>query len=237
MIDLFEPSPIIRVIDFEATGLEPDADVCEVGWCDVSAAGGVLDGGSYLCRVATMPPATRAVHHIRAEETWAFPPYDRRCLYEHAARDGVTCLAAHNAPFEEKFILGNIPMVCTDKAARRWWDDAPGYNVFALLYWLEDQERVEFDQVRAHPPHRAGPDAYATAVLLSTMLTEGVSGAELFRFTREPRFMRECPIGQWRGRRWEDVDFGFLRWVMDKVDDKDIRWNAARELDRRSSIQ
>lgn len=185
---------MIRVLDFEATGLQDDALVVEVGICDLDP--GTLELGEprgWLCRVDHMPPETRAIHHIRAEQTAGFPPYDRRVLFEEAVRDGVTVWAAQSCTFEENFIVGHIPMICTHKAALRVWPEAPGQSVFALLYWLEDQGLVTYDQALAHPPHRAIPDAYATAVLLRAMLQRGVTGRDLFQWTREPRMLPTCP--------------------------------------------
>tara|TARA_R100000656_G_scaffold7188_1_gene8524 strand:+ start:7588 stop:8313 length:726 start_codon:yes stop_codon:yes gene_type:complete len=233
--DLFgNPDPIIRIVDFEATGLEPDALVVEVGTTDLNAATREIgETRATLCRVPAMPPEVRAIHHIRASETADFPPYDRRVLYEEAARAGVYAWAAHNASFEERYLIGPLPVFCTNKAALRLWPEAPAHGVFALLYWLEEQGRVTFDQARAHPPHRAGPDSYATAVLLKTILDEGVTGRTLLEWTCEPRMLPRCPIGDWRGRPWAEVDWGFLDWILRKIDDPDIRFNASLEIERR----
>lgn len=230
---------MIRVLDFEGTGLGEDAAVCEwatVDLCPTTRAIGKMD--SSLCRVDAMPPDTRAVHHIRVEDTRGFPPYDRRCMYEAAVRDGITAWAAHNTSYEERFTLGSIPMICTYKAALRWWPEAPSHSVFSLLYWLEDQERAIFDPQLAHPPHRALPDAYATAVLLRTMMIEGATGQDLFRFTREPARIPRCPIGAWRGHKWDEIDDGFLEWIRRTIYDReDIRYAAIAELDRRQHLR
>ncbi len=60
---------IIRVIDFETTGTEPPAQVCEVGFCDLDLdAKAVGAWQSWLCAVSEMPPEVRAVHHITLAE-------------------------------------------------------------------------------------------------------------------------------------------------------------------------
>ena len=236
MTDLFgQPRPLIRVLDFEATGLEADAQIVEVGFTDLDA--GTREIGptqSTLCWVPAIPPEVRAIHHIRAEETWAFPAYDRRCLYEEAARAGVYAWAAHNASYEERFIIGSLPMFCTHKAALRLWPDAPGHSVFALLYWLQDQGRAQIDEARAYPPHRAGPDSYATAVVLKAMLDDGVDGRTLREWSAEPRILPRCPIGDYRNKPWSECEWGFLQWILRKIDDPDIRFNASLEIERRS---
>lgn len=232
-------APVIRVVDFEATGLELDALIVEQATVDLDPVTRMIGATrSTLCRVPSMPPETRAVHHIRASDTVGYPPYDRRCLYEEAARDGIVAWAAHNSSFEERYVMGSIPMICTYKAALRWWPEAPSHSVFALLYWLEDQERAIFESARAHPPHRAGPDAYATAVLLQVMMIEGATGQQLFQWTREPARIPRCPIGAWRGHKWAEIETSFLEWIRRTIYDReDIRLAAIAELDRRQHIK
>lgn len=229
---------MIRVLDFEGTGLDEGAAVCEWATVDFDPATkliGKID--SSLCRVDAMPPEVRAVHHIHHLDTVGYPPYDRRCMYEAAMRDGIVAWAAHNSAYEERFTIGSIPMICTYKAALRCWPEAPSHSVFALLYWLEDQERAMFDPAQAHPPHRARPDAYATAVLLRTMMIEGASGVDLFRWTREPARIPRCPIGAWRGHKWEEIETSFLEWIRRTIYDReDIRTAAIAELDRRQHL-
>lgn len=235
---LGDPPPIVRVLDFEATGLERECRVVEVGHCDfdpISRAIGRPE--SYLCGgIDRMPPETRAIHHIRLEELAGLPRYDRWCLYEHAARAGVAAFAAHTADFEAMHILGSIPLICTHKAALRVWPDAPSHSVFGLLYWLEDQGLVQYDRQLAHPPHRAGPDAYATAILLRAIYEAGHQGRDLMAWTREPALLPRCPLGDWRGYRWAEIETSFLEWIVRKIHDReDVRFCAIRELDRREN--
>ncbi len=227
--------PTIRILDMEGTGLQPDAKVVEVAHIDFDPMTRAIgNAASWLCRVDAMPPDTRAVHHIRAEETWGQPPYDRRCLYEQAVRDGIDAWAAYNSAYEERFLIGSIPMLCVYKAALRVWPDAPSHSCFGVLYYLEDQGLVSYDRQLAHPPHRALPDAYATAVILSAIYDRGFKGADLMQWTREPAMIPRCPIGDWRGHRWGEIDDGFLNWIVSKIYDReDIRFAAIRELDRR----
>lgn len=236
MIDLYgQLDPVIRVLDYEATGLELDAGIVEVGYTDLNARTREIgETVTWLCRVKEMPPGSRAVHHITLADAWDNPPYDRRCLFEKAVQQGVYAWAAHSAEFEGRYVAGDLPMFCTNKAALRHWPDAPGHGVFALLYWLEDQGRVTYERARAYPSHRAGPDSYATAVLLKAMLDDGVSGKALKCWTEEPRIFPTVPISkQWRGQPWSAPDWGFLDWILRTIDDADICFNAALEMERR----
>lgn len=208
----------------------------EVGWTDIETDTlEIVGGGSYLCGVDSIPCETRAVHHIRPEDVAGLAPFDRWCFYEDAVRAGVSCFAAYNTDLESQFLLGSIPMVCAYKAALRHCPDAPSHSCFGVLYYLEDQGRALYDRQAAYPAHRARPDSYAAAIILVSMLGEGVTGADLMRWTREPRLLPTCPIGNQRGKRWADVEYSFLTWILSKGDmDADIRWNARQELDRRN---
>ena len=68
----------IRVIDFEASGTAPpEAEVCEVGLCDVLLEERqVTPPRSWLCRVTAMPPEARAVHHISLADCATCEPFD-----------------------------------------------------------------------------------------------------------------------------------------------------------------
>jgi exodeoxyribonuclease X len=231
--------PLIRVTDFETTGVEPIHEVCEVGWSDYDTeAQRVLSPTWKLCRVAAMPPEARAVHHISATETQCELPWDADEFLARAEVDQVAAFAAHNAKFEAQWLaVGSIPLICTYKAALRAWPDAPGHSNQCLRYWLEDRGLILSDRKLAEPPHRAGPDAYVTALILKALFLAGVQGKQMVAWTREPALLPTCPIGEHRGKAWADVPFGFLDWMVRKAHDMDpdLKWNAQRELDRRAN--
>lgn len=224
----------IRVIDFETTGTEPPAaQVCEAGVCDVDTDDRTVgEPRSWLCEVDSMPPEVRAVHHISLAECDGFPPFDPGTLDDNK----VYAFAAHNADFELKFFTTHKPMICTYKAAPRIWPDAPSHSNGALRYWLEDQGKIAPDHELTQPAHRAGPDAYVTAWLLVAMLNEGVTGKDLLTWSKEPRLLPRCPIGKFRDKPWSEVEGGFLGWMLRQPDmDEDLKWNAQREIARRSN--
>lgn len=227
---------IIRVIDFETTGMEPPAEVVEYGYCDLIGEAGVWSVGSpvsRLCGVNAIPPEVRAVHHITMAEVGDAPHFDEAEVHNPDA--DVSILAAHNLSFEDKFIPSRgLPGICTMKAALRVWPDAPGHSNGVLRYWLEDQGLITLDHATAMPPHRAGPDAYVTAHILKTLLETGATGKEMVAWTKEPRLLPNCPIGKFRGVAWPEVEAGFLSWMLGQPTmEADLKWNAQRELTRR----
>ena len=223
---------IIRVIDFETTGMEPPAEVCEVGMCDVDVlAKTVAPAHTWLCSVKEMPPEVRAVHHITMADCAGWGAFDPEAMFKTPA----DAIAAHNADFETRFFTPPVPIICTYKVALRVWPDAPSHSNGALRYWLEDQGLVTLDHVRTQPAHRAGPDAYVTAHILLALFATGMTGREMVAITKQPRLLPTCPIGKFKGKPWPEVESGFLGWMMKQPTmEEDLKWNAAREIARRS---
>lgn len=224
--------PMVRIFDFETTGTEQPAEVCEVGICDlhIGEPRRIDEPKSWLCGVQSMPPEVRAVHHIALAECAGLPPFDPGRLVEGSP----DVLAAHNSEFELGFFESPLPVICTYKAALRVWPDAPSHSNGALRYWLEDQGKIAPVHALTQPAHRAGPDAYVTAHILLALLEAGHTGREMVAWSREPRLLPRCPIGKFRNQPWADVEIGFLEWMLRQADmESDLKWNAEREIERR----
>lgn len=230
----------IRVWDFETTGLEPDSEVVELGWCDIFNGGSdgwqIGAGGSALYSVGYIPAAARAVHHITLADLAGRPSFDRAEMWLDAHADGVKVVAAHNASFDGQFWgQPDLPVICTYKSALRLFPDAPSHGNAALRYWLEDQGALSIEHPSlADPPHRAGPDAYVTAHLLVAMLNL-TSAAQMVAWTKEPRLMPRITFGKHKGAAWPDLPRDYLDWLMRSDMDDDVKWNAQREIDRRKT--
>ena len=235
-------APRIRVTDFETTGTAPPAHVIEVGSCDVATyedgQHGITPSSAYLCGGGTITAETRAIHHISPAEIFGLDPFDPKVFIAQAKADGVIAIAAHHAAFEGKWIgasLDGLPLICTYKCALRVWPEAPSHSNQVLRYWLEEQGLSKPDPILCQPAHRAGPDAYATAHLLKALLTFAPVDA-LIQWTNEPAALPCCTIGKWRGKKWAEVELGFLQWMLRQPDmDGDLKWNAEREIKRRSA--
>lgn len=232
---------VLRVIDIETTGMEPPAEIVEIGWQDVRIEAGeasLVDGPrSQLFQAERgIPPETRAVHHISEAMTAGEPFCTPDVMRLHCASGGPVLLVAHNAAFEAAFLNEAVQTtwLCTYKAALRVWPDAPSHSNSVLRYWLEDQGLLSLDHETAMPPHRAGPDAYVTAHILKALLAAGATGRDMVAWTQEPRLLPTCPIGKFRGQKWADVEAGFLNWMLAQASmEEDLKWNARREIERR----
>lgn len=224
----------IRVIDFETTGTEPPAEVCEVGTCDLDLdARLVHTPRAWLCGVKSMPPEVRAVHHITLAECEGEQPFEAGDMFREM---DIQAIAAHNAEFETKFFDSPLPVICTYKAALRVWPDAPSHSNGALRYWLQDQGKISPDHALTQPAHRAGPDAYVTAHILLALFDAGATGRDMVTWTKEPRLLPRCPLGKFRGQPWSEVEAGFLGWMLRQPTmEEDLKWNAQREIARRAN--
>lgn len=224
----------IRVIDFETTGTEPPAEVCEVGTCDLDLGKSMVHSPrSWLCGVKSMPPEVRAVHHISLAECQNEQPFEAGDMFRDT---DIKAIAAHNAEFETKFFDSPLPVICTYKAALRVWPDAPSHSNGALRYWLEDQGKIAPDHALTQPAHRAGPDAYVTAHILLALFNAGATGKDMVAWTKEPRLLPRCPLGKFRGQPWSEVEAGFLGWMLRQPTmEEDLKWNAQREIARRAN--
>lgn len=221
---------LIRVIDFETTGLPPGAAVCEVGWCDIDVANGGLIGVpvAHLTDPGRpMPPEARAVHHISDFECAGEPSADSIFL---RMSDGADIFAAHNAAFEREFFTGGKrDWICTMKCARRAWPDLEHFGNQYLRYFFE----LVLDDDLAMPPHRAGPDAYVTAHILVRLLeTFGVD--QLIAWTAMPLHYPRIPMTAHKGKLWSEVDLGLLSWFLKQnYIDADVKAAARAEIERR----
>ena len=225
---------IIRVVDFETSGVAPPADVIEVGFADVridddNVARVVGPPTSWLCGSDKVDAETRELSGLAR--------WDASAFVKRAHDENVWYLAAHHANFEAQWFQGVSapPSICTYKSALRTWPDAPAHGNQFLRYWLEEKGMTRPVAALCQPAHRAGPDAYASAHLLAAILNVGATCAELVTWTKEPAVLPRNTIGPQRGAKWAEVEAGFLGWMLKQPTmDADLKWNARRELNRRA---
>jgi exodeoxyribonuclease X len=223
-------SMLFRVIDFETTGMPPDAALCEIGWCDVAVTDGQPKVGVQSAVIVNpgrpMPPEARAVHHISDADCAAAPQASSILM---RVMDGADAFVAHNAAFEREFFTGgDKPWICTLKAGRRLWPDSPSHSNQCLRYFLG----IELDDAAAMPPHRAGPDAYVTAHILAEALRRAAP-SDLIAWTAQPSLLPHVTFGKHRGKQWSELPSDYLSWIVNKSDmDADTKFTAKHHLSK-----
>lgn len=230
---------LIRVIDYETTGTPEDeiAEIIEVGSYDLtqSEAGDwhIHRPVRWLVRpTGPIPPQARAVHHISDADV-ADAPALREVIDDFL--DGLPVCAAHNAEFEKHFTpVKNLRWICTYKASRVVWPDAPGHSNQCLRYWLGVDEDDGFTVERAMPPHAALPDAYVTSFILRRLLKEK-SVEELVEISKWPALLKKLTFGKHKGMAYADAPSDYLEWIRDKSDmDADTKFSARYWLQKRA---
>lgn len=230
------------VIDLETTDREPaNAHVVEYAAIVIKPPW-FGEGGEHFLSGLVKPPIaipaeTSAVHHITDADVATAPAWEEesRHLGKLVAPEGVIAVA-HNANFErtmlEKAGIKPHRWLCTYKAAVRVWPDCPAHSNECLRYYLGFGTGRRQHQM----PHSAGHDAQVTADLLKELLRLGTPIADMLAWTNEPALLPRCPLGDWRGHPWDEVEESFLQWILRKIQDReDVRFCAQKELERRAA--
>lgn len=233
------------VIDLETTDREPEkahivewaAIITNPPWFHESWGPRIL--GGLVKPPIPIPPETSAVHHITDADVANAPHWLAvgGQLYEELAQEGRIAVA-HNAAFERAMLERELPplpklrWLCTYKAACRVWPDAPGHSNEILRYYLGLGTGRGGEQA----PHSALHDARVTAQLLDELLKAGTKIEDMIAWTEQPALLPVCPLGDWRGAKWCDVEESFLSWIVRKIQDRpDVVFCAQTELARRAA--
>lgn len=186
-----------------------------------------------------------------------------RDLWVEVSLGGELCppdvvMVAHNAEYEQTILTGSIfeqcRWVCTFKCALVIWPDAPSHSNEALRYWLG----MGAGRRSVQASHSALHDAKVTAGIFNQLygqfakrladageisssyealldpLVQNTIINEMVRVSKEIAVLPTCPIGKERGKKWTDVDSGFLGWCLKQSDMReDVKHAAQQELARR----
>ena len=229
---------ILRVIDFETTGI-PDDDrehsVCEFGFVDVCAeTKEILKAHGQLVRPTTeMDIQARATHHIDPNEAIEKGlPWDNahNILERESNGDDTTIIfVAHNADFEKQFFNPDgAKWIDTYKVALKLLPDAPAHNNQFLKYFLGIQDKPEH-----HPPHRALPDCHVTAQVLLRLADESATFNEMIHISKQPPYLTRIGFGKHKGEKFDDLPYDYCQWLSRQTDmDEGVKCAVQRRLDK-----
>jgi exodeoxyribonuclease X len=229
------------VVDTETTGLDHEVDrLVEVAALRFER-GRVIDTFETLVDPQRDIPAEASEqHHLVYEDVEGAPPFEaiEPNLDTFVGGDLVV---AHNAPFDRGFleVLEGREWLCSARAARHMWPDAPAHRNQFLRYWLA----LDAPKLRTAVAHRAAGDAHVTGLILHRALMEYEivhpdAGLDDFvRHVASPVPISTLRFGQkHRGKPLGDVPTDYYRWMLGNVGDLDPDLRAAilAELERRA---
>lgn len=223
----------IAVVDTETTGLDPADEVIEFA--------------AYMCGDENIDklfgtnrkiaPDTSAVHHLRNEDVAGLPLFREYAplLRDDLWRMGVRILVAHNAEFDRAKMgeeFDDYLWICTYKVALHLYPEAPSHKNEALCYML-NLGKCGREARNTGQAHSALFDAQQTAALLEHFLTK-TTVEQMVQWTKEVKNITRIPFGKHKGSTWDQVDGGYLVWMVKQADmDKDMIELAKREMTRR----
>jgi DNA polymerase III epsilon subunit-like protein len=224
-------------LDTETGGTEPDADLLEIAARHLDAYGRTWARFSTLVRPTKPIPAdARGVHHLCEADFVGAPDRDvaEWAIEQFVPREAV--IVAHHAEYDRGFLpgLGDRRWLCVERLAHHLVPDAPNFKSATVYYHL------------GGPPltgalHRADPDLDVTAYNLLALIDRyrdlGYSDDvdALIAFADAPYVIERWPMGPdaARGKPFEALEVGLLRWALGKDFGADLRWNVENELRRR----
>lgn len=246
---------VLAVTDTETTGTSELDQVCELAIVllepaitakrRASSRWSTSRWSSLIKPTCPMSLEARATHHITDKElagaphvpeflrSRGLPEYGRDPLDEETD----VILVAHNEPFDRRMMLQSgfpaeiLPerSICTWRCGQHLCPDAPRHTNQVLRYYLD----VEPIVIPGLPPHRALADALVTAAILEKFLLSS-SVEDLIQLTSKKPVLRSVPFGKRRGEPWSSMDEGFLRWVLSRDFNDDVRHTAEHWLRQKS---
>jgi exodeoxyribonuclease X len=221
----------VRILDFETTGLPPDADVIEAAFVDVMDGKILGPGVSELVR-PTRPISVeaRAAHHLSDADVAGGIEWGE-------VAEGLTVDAdifvAHNADFEKSFFNPEgSRWIDTYKCALRLWPESPKHTNSVLRYFLEGCDPGEAGM----PPHRALPDCHVTARILIKALSLATV-ERLIAWSDEPPLLPRVPMGKHFGKPWSEVPTDYLDWATRQDFDAGVAHTVRIELSKRRAAK
>jgi exodeoxyribonuclease X len=222
------------VLDTETSDLEPSqgAAILELAWMVLEHKGEEWQPTSayetYVQYDGPISPKAQASHHIRADclkPGRAIPRDDAvKKLLDIIEPD--TFIVAHNSEFDSKFLPEIINQwICTYRAAKKLWPNAPGHSNQVLRYWLGINPDLSIaTTVKARAPHQALYDVATTTGILLKLL-ENRTPAELYQLINSPTRLTTIDFGKHKGTPFEQIPRDYLIWLRNQPRlDQDLQY-------------
>lgn len=235
----------VAVVDTEATSNKPDeAEMVELGVARYK--GGTWEVNDSLFKPTNrIPPQCSAVCNITDAMVKDKPtvlkavdyilgvldPIDTKFYVAHNAQYDIAVLNSNfkriDLDFNIERDIGKSSWICTHRLAKRLFAEKEGVQFgqsFLRYYFNLNLDPSLF-------PHRAGNDALVCAHVLVKLMEEAISqglidpdkdvGSQLADLSWAKVPLKVWPYGKHKGKKFSDLDDGFLKWAILNVNDLD----------------
>lgn len=223
----------LRCIDLETSGLEATDHVVEIAAWDVEHGKVTFVTQRLVKPPVPIPPEASAIHHIVDEDVVRAKPWAE--VYPEFIDDTVDAYCCHNSRFDAMWltpaVLNSKPMIDTYRAAVRLWPEFEKHTNQYLRYKLKPEG---LNRTIAGLSHRSEADSYVTAHILNAILQQPKVTLEgLILCSSRPALLPKVQFGKFYGKKWSEVDDGYLKWIVKQQDmDEDTMFTATHWLNR-----
>lgn len=195
-----------------------------------------------------IPPEASAVHNITDEVVKDAPKIED--LLATITEGSPDYYCAHNSRFDQKFLNPKDSVWLDTYRIALWlWPGAPEHKLATLRYWLklnlsmtdvvlaQNMMATTREETRTRS-HSALWDAYVCAAVLRRAFMAGATIEQMVKVSSQPALLPRFTFGKWAMRPVEEVDDGYLDWILrqDGMDD-DVKHTAFAELQRRRNLE
>lgn len=228
--------PIVAIIDTETTGLNLTGSdkIVEFAGVKIDHLGEVLDTIEFLVNPGMpIPSEASAVHHLVDADVADAMPYDQAMNKIIAWCEDADYMAAHNAPFDRKFLPDmGIPWICTLKMARQFVSGTTSYSNQALRYKLDLKPELPPHLA----PHRALYDSLVTTELFKHLMGLAGSMETLGDLSSKVTILKTISFGKHSGQQFENLPLHYLTWLQTLTGkDDDFKATVQYWINKKSS--
>lgn len=148
---------------------------------------------------------------------------------------------------DELDFIDDIPFVDTLRVAKELYDvgtwtgpddsAVPNHKLGTLFHAVVPE--AKWSELPSGVAHDARFDATMTIMLVREWMEQGHDLDWMVDISKKPFVPRVCPIGDQKGKPWDEVNQGFLEWMLKKRvwgQDEGLEEAVLVELDRRGSL-
>ena len=214
------------VLDTETTGIDPESEATEIGWCDVFFD----DHGEFKpldkAYVQRCKPdrqielGSMIVTHIYPEDLVSEPSH--RDVIPKVVDNTCTYVIGHNIDFDVNIIKNagvthEPKRICTLAISRFLFPKAENHKLSMILHLLD----YDYAREHSHKAHSAKHDViFCVRILRVICKQQGIrSMEELYEFSERCRIPKYMPFGEHKGLPLSEIDGSYKEYMATKTED------------------